>query len=226
VSAGASDGGRAATRPTSDLAFTAAVKAIQERKGSRGSYARLERRGGFESRITPELAAFLAERDSVHLATASAAGQPYVQHRGGPRGFLRALDERTLGFADFPGNRQYITLGNLAENDRAFLFALDYATQRRIKLWGRASAVEGDAALMERLVDPAYDATPEQAIVFRVEAWDENCRRHIPRLFGAGEVGAAIERLEARIAALEAENQALAAQLRARAGSPAPPVAG
>jgi predicted pyridoxine 5'-phosphate oxidase superfamily flavin-nucleotide-binding protein len=194
---------------TTEVAFSAAVKAIQERKGSRAAYAKLEQRGGFRSEVDEELAAFLAERDSVYLATASADGQPYIQHRGGPPGFVRVLDAHTLGFADFRGNRQYITLGNLSENPRAFLFAMDYARPRRIKLWGRARVVEGDAALLERLADPAYAGRPEQAILFSVEAWDENCRQHIPQQIAAQEVRRALAPLHERIAALEAENRAL-----------------
>ena len=196
-------------QPTTDVAFTASVKALQSRAGSRAAYARLEEQGGFEDRVTPKLAAFVAERDSFYLATASADGRPYVQHRGGPRGFLRVLDDRTLAFADFGGNRQYITLGNLAENDRAFLFLMDYATRRRIKVWGRARVVEDDPALLARLADPSYDAVPERAIVFTIEAWDTNCRQHIPVLVDAGEAAAAADALRARIAALERENREL-----------------
>ena len=118
----------------SDVAFTPAVKAIQTRKGSRAGYAGVEKRGGWETRITPELAAFIGHQISVFLGTASAAGQPYIQHRGGPPGFLKVIDERTIGFADFSGNRQYITQGNLTENPKAFLFLLDYANRQRIKL--------------------------------------------------------------------------------------------
>lgn len=192
-----------------DVAFTASVKGVQTRKGSRAAYARREQRGGWESVVTPELAEFLAERDSFYLATASADGRPYVQHRGGPRGFLRVLDERTLAFADFRGNRQYLTLGNLVENDRAFLFLMDYAQRRRIKIWGRARAVEDDPALLERLADPAYPGRPEQAIVFTIEAWDTNCPQHIPQRFDAADVSRAMERLVARIAELERENRVL-----------------
>jgi predicted pyridoxine 5'-phosphate oxidase superfamily flavin-nucleotide-binding protein len=190
---------------TSDLAFTPSVKAIQTSRGSRAGYAKLEARGGFESAITPELAAFIALRDSFYLATASASGRPYIQHRGGPPGFLKVLGERTLAFADFRGNRQYITLGNLAENDQAFLFLMDYAQRRRIKLWGRARAVENDPALFDRLSDPAYDARPEQAIVFDLEAWDVNCPQHIPQRFAAKDVARALAERDARIEKLEAE---------------------
>lgn len=173
---------------TVDVAFTPAVREVQARRGSRRAYERLEARGGFHDRITPELAAFIAQRDSFFLATASADGQPYVQHRGGPPGFLRVLDERTLGFADYRGNRQYLTVGNLAENERAFLFLIDYREQTRIKLWGRARVVEDDAALIAQLMPEGYDARPEQAIVFTLTAWDANCPQHIPRLYSEAEV--------------------------------------
>ena len=198
-------------RLPSDVAFTPAVKAEQSRRGSRARYRRVEEGDGWETRITPELAAFLAERNSVYLATASAAGQPYVQHRGGPRGFLRVLDERRLGFADFAGNRQYITLGNLAENERAFLFAMDYSERRRVKLWGRARVVEGDAALLGRLAPAGCAARPERAILFEVEAWDVNCRQHIPVKLDAATVESILEPLHRRIAELELENQQLRA---------------
>lgn len=191
-------------KSTTDIAFTPAVKAIQARLGSRAAYARLEQRGGWQDRITPELAAFIAERDSVYLATANAAGQPYIQHRGGPKGFVRVLDERTLGLADFRGNRQYITAGNLRENARAFLFLMDYEHRQRIKIWGKASAVEGDAELQSRLMPTGYKATLERVILFRVEAWDANCPQHIPRMIPAAEVARRAEHYEARIAQLEA----------------------
>lgn len=198
------------TRPSSDIAFTPAVKAIQERRGSRAGYAKLEARGGFATELTDELARFLAERDSVYLATASATGRPYVQHRGGPRGFLRVLDGHTLGWADFRGNRQYVTTGNLAENDQAFLFLMDYASRTRVKLWGRARVVD-DAALVARLMPAGYRAVAEQAVLFTLEAWDANCPQHIPRKLDAAEVEGERARLRARIAALEAENAKLSA---------------
>ncbi len=204
--------------PRPHVAFTAAVRAEQARRGSRDLYRRVEERGGWETRITPALAAFLAERDSLYLATASAAGQPYVQHRGGPPGFLRVLGERTVGFADFAGNRQYITLGNLAENPRAFLFAMDYSARRRVKLWGRARAVEGDPALLARLLPEAHAARPERAILFEVEAWDVNCPQHIPVKLGAAEIERLVEPLRRRIAALLLENRRLRAASRRGGG--------
>jgi uncharacterized protein len=193
----------------SDVAFTASVKAVQERRGSRKAYRRMEERGGWETHVTPELAAFLGERDSAYLATANSAGQPYIQHRGGPKGFIRVLDDKTLGFADFVGNRQYITTGNLAENDRAFLFLMDYAQRQRIKIWGTARVVENDAELLAKLMPEGYDARPQQAILFTVEAWDVNCPQHIPQKFDAADVAAAVEKLERRISELEAENARL-----------------
>jgi predicted pyridoxine 5'-phosphate oxidase superfamily flavin-nucleotide-binding protein len=186
--------------------FSTAVKEVQARKGSRAAYAKLEARGGFESRITPELAAFIAARDSFFLATAGADGQPYVQHRGGPPGFLHVQDGHTLAFADFRGNRQYITLGNLSENERAFVFLIDWAEQRRIKLWCRARVVEDDPGLLARLAVPGYEGRPEQAIVLTVLHWNENCSQHIPQLLPAQDVARAF-------AALEAENRELRARL-------------
>jgi len=195
--------------PSSDVAFTPAVKAVQERRGSRKAYRRMEERGGWQTNVTPDLAAFLAERDSAYLATANGTGQPYVQHRGGPRGFIRVLDEKTLGFADFAGNRQYITTGNLAENDRAFLFLMDYAHQRMVKIWGRARVAEDDPELIARLMPEGYDAQPQQAILFTIEAWDVNCPQHIPQKFDAADVAVAVEKLQRRVGELEAENARL-----------------
>jgi predicted pyridoxine 5'-phosphate oxidase superfamily flavin-nucleotide-binding protein len=197
------------TRPSSDVAFTPAVKAFQEKRGSRAAYARMEAKGGWRTTVTPDLAGFLAQVRSFYLATASAEGQPYVQHRGGPPGFLRVIDEGTLGFADFKGNRQYITTGNLAENAKAFIFIMDYAQRRRVKLWGRARVVEGDAALLARLWPEGYEARPEQVILFEIEAWDTNCPQHIPQLFAAEDVANTVLQFQARIKELEAEVAAL-----------------
>lgn len=205
------------TEFASDVAFTPAVKAIQSRKGSRGGYRKMEERGGWQTTVTPELAAFIAARDSLFMATASADGQPYIQHRGGPPGFLRVLDAHTLGFADFRGNRQYVTLGNLSENPKASLFLIDHAHRQRIKIWGTARVVEDDPALIERLRVPGYSGVPEQAILFEVAAWDANCPQHIPQLLPAETVAAALDERDLRIAALEAE----IARLRA-GGLPAP----
>jgi predicted pyridoxine 5'-phosphate oxidase superfamily flavin-nucleotide-binding protein len=196
-------------RISSDVAFTPAVKAIQERKGSRRSYARMEQNGGFRTEIDADLAALLGAQISVFLGTASAAGQPYIQHRGGPPGFLRVLDPHTIAFADYRGNRQYITSGNLAENPKACLFLIDYEDQSRVKIWGEARIVEGDAALLGSLMPAGYDAHPEQALIFRVTAWDANCPQHIPRRLEAAQVEAMLAEKDAKIAALSAELEAL-----------------
>lgn len=188
----------------SDIAFTERVKAVQTRKGSREAYARMERGGGWRQAITPELQAEIESQISVFLATANAAGQPYIQHRGGPPGFLRVLDAHTIGFVDFAGNRQYITQGNLEENPKAHLFLIDYARRRRIKLWGTARIVERDQALVQALMPPDYRAKAEQVLLFAVEAWDVNCPQHIPQRFDAADVQAALAARDARIAELEA----------------------
>ena len=189
----------------SDIAFTPAVKAIQSQRGSRQGYARMEEKGGWADVVTADLAAFIAERDSFYLATTSGDGQPYAQHRGGETGFLKVLDEKRLAFADFRGNRQYITAGNLSENPRAFIFLMDYANRRRIKIWGRAEVVDDDPALLAGLVDADYGAVPEQAIVFTVDAWDVNCPQHITPRFSQRELDAQLAPLQHRIAELEAE---------------------
>ena len=199
--------------PASDIAFTPTVKALQTERGSRASFARMEERGGFRIAITDDLAAFLATVDTAYLATTNAAGQPYAQHRGGPKGFIRVVSTSTLAFADYTGNKQYISTGNLAENDKAFLFLMDYAHRRRIKIWGRARVVTDDAALIEQLMPQGYSAKPEQAILFEVEAWDMNCPQHIPQKIDVADVTAAVRQLEARIATLETENAALRAEL-------------
>ena len=203
---------------STDIAFSPSVKAVQERRGSRGTYARLEQNGGWDTKIDAVLAKFIAGMRSFYLATASKDGQPYVQHRGGPPGVLRVIDETTLAFADFAGNRQYITTGNLAENPRAMLFLMDYQQRRRVKIWGTARVIENDPELIARLFPEGYKARPEAAILFTVEAWDANCPQHIPQMFFADDVGKAIEVLETRIGELEAEN----AGLRTAQAEPAP----
>jgi predicted pyridoxine 5'-phosphate oxidase superfamily flavin-nucleotide-binding protein len=189
----------------SDIAFTPAVKAIQSRKGSRQGYASMEERGSWETRITPDLAEFIGRQASVFLATANAAGQPYIQHRGGPAGFLKVLDDKTFGFADFAGNRQYITLGNLTENPKAFIFLIDYRNRQRVKIWGEARVVEDDPELLKRLKPEGYRARVEQAILFTVSAWDSNCPQHIPQRFEAEEVKAMLAERDQRIEELTKE---------------------
>jgi predicted pyridoxine 5'-phosphate oxidase superfamily flavin-nucleotide-binding protein len=189
----------------SDVAFTPAVKAIQTRKGSREAYARVEQDGGWRSEIDEDLAAFLANTNSMYFATASADGQPYIQHRGGPKGFIKVLDKNTLAFADYSGNRQYITQGNLSENPKASIFVMDYAHRRRVKIWGEARIVDDDPALTKSLMPQGYKARPEQVILFKVSARDTNCPQHIPQKFDAGDVAAALALRDARIAELESE---------------------
>jgi len=193
---------------SSDVAFTPTVKALQLRKGSRDAYARMEERGSWKTEITSDLAEFIAAQTSVFLATANADGQPYIQHRGGPPGFLRVLDEHTIAFADFKGNRQFITQGNLADNPKAYLFLIEYAERRRVKVWGSARVVE-DPRLTEQLMPGGYKARPEQAILFTVTAWDTNCQQHIPLRFDAADVESALAERDRRIEALEAEIRTL-----------------
>ena len=194
---------------SSDIAFTPAVKDIQTDKGSRPSYARMELGGSWETTVTPELEAFMSDLDMFYLGTTNAEGQPYIQYRGGSPGFLRKVDEKTLGFADFGGNRQYITLGNLSENPRAFIFLMDYARSRRIKLWGTARVVENDPTLVDRLRDASYPGKVERSILFEIEAWDVNCPQHIHKRFPQKQVAPIIEQLQAKIAELEAKLMAL-----------------
>jgi len=195
----------------SDVAFTPTVKSIQARKGSRATYARVEQ-NGWRTEIDDQLAAVLADSNSIYLATASGDGQPYIQHRGGPKGFIKVVDSQTLAFADFAGNRQYITQGNLAENPKAYIFVMDYAHRRRVKIWGEARIVEDDPALMQSLTPRGYKARPEQVILFKVSAWDTNCPQHIPQKFDAADVAAALAARDARIAELEAELATLKSQ--------------
>jgi len=188
-----------------DVMFSPAVKAEQTRLGSRSMFEGRD----FKSEITDDLRQFLAVVDTFFFATASADGRPYVQHRGGPPGFLKPIGTHMLAFADFAGNRQYITLGHLKENDRAHIFIPHFATQQRVKLWGRARVVEGDLALMERLVDPSYKARPERAIVFTLEAWDANCPQHIVPRYSEAEIAPAVDKLAQRIKELEEEVERL-----------------
>jgi predicted pyridoxine 5'-phosphate oxidase superfamily flavin-nucleotide-binding protein len=200
---------------SSDVAFTPAVKAIQTRKGSRDGYAQVEQNGGWRTEVDEKLAAFLAQADSFFLATASADGQPYIQHRGGPKGFVKVLDKTTLAFTDYSGNRQFITQGNLSENPKAHIFVMDYAHRRRVKIWGEARVVDDDPALTRSLMPQGYKARPEQVILFKIEAWDTNCPQHIPQKFDASDVAQALALRDGRIAELEAE-------LAALKGEPAP----
>ena len=190
---------------SSDVAFSTAVKAIQARKGSREAYARVEQHGGWRTEIDDKLAGFLADTNSFYLATATADGQPYIQHRGGPKGFIKVLDKTTIAFADYAGNRQYLTQGNLSENPKAHIFIMDYAHRRRVKIWGEARVVDDDPALTQALMPKGYRARPEQVILFKIAAWDTNCPQHIPQKFDAADVAAALAQRDARIAELEAE---------------------
>jgi len=197
----------------SDIVFTPAVKARQEENGSRAGYAKFENTRGWESRVTPVLAEFIAEQTSMYMATANAQGQPYMQHRGGPRGFLHVLDEQTLAFADYAGNKQYITAGNLDENPKAQLFLMDYANAQRVKIWGEAKVVTGDHDLIARVSSPDYSARAERVIVFTIKAWDANCHKHIPKLLNAEEVIPVIQERDKKIATLEARLKALEQRL-------------
>lgn len=196
-------------KPSSDVAFTDAVKRVQEARGSRKNYARMEAHGGFETEVDERLTEFLANIDTAFLATASADGQPYVQHRGGPKGFLRIIDDKTIGFVDFSGNRQYVTAGNLSENDCVCLFLIDYETRRRVKVWGHARVVPLDDELKAKLQDPNYRAKPEHAVLIEVSAWDVNCPQHIPQKLDAKEVADVVESLQTKIAELTRENERL-----------------
>lgn len=193
----------------SDIAFTPAVKAIQHQKGSRKNYARMEQSVEWQTTVTSDLKEFLADLDMFYLGTATADGQPYIQYRGGPPGFLKVIDNHTLAFADFGGNRQYITLGNLSENPKAFIFLMDYANSRRVKVWGNARVVENDPALLELLGDSSYPGKIERAILFEIKAWDVNCPQHIHKRFPQKQVAKVIEELQGRIAELETKLQGI-----------------
>ena len=192
-------------RYSSDIAFTPAVKSIQSRKGSRSAYSKVEKDRGWQTKVTPELTAFLSGLDMFYLGTANAEGQPYIQYRGGSLGFLKVVDDKTLGFADFAGNRQYISLGNLSENPKAFIFLMDYAHSRRIKLWGIARVVEDDPALLGQLRDPSYPGEVERAILFTIEAWDVNCPQHIHKRFSQATVASAVKQLQSQVQELQAK---------------------
>ncbi len=194
---------------SSDIAFTSSVKTAQQQRGSRDAYSRVEQRGGWQTKVNPELRQFIAERDSFYFGTATENGQPYIQHRGGPKGFLKVLDDNTLAFADFAGNAQYISVGNLDENDKAFIFLMDYSNRRRIKIWGTASYVEDDQPLLANIGDDEYTGRIERAIVFRVHAWDVNCPQHIKPRFTEDELAPMITEYQRRIGELEAEVQRL-----------------
>jgi uncharacterized protein len=196
----------------SDVAFTRTVKSVQSSKGSRRAYAHMEEAGSWPSRITPDLQEFIEAQTSACLGTANAQGQPYIQHRGGPAGFLRVLDDQTIAFVDFVGNRQFITIGNLAENPKAHLFLIDYARQQRVKIWGEARVIEGDEALTARLMPQGYQARAAQVILLEVVAWDANCARHIPQRFDAADVAVSIAERDRRILELESEVRQLRSQ--------------
>ena len=200
-----------------DIASTASVRAAQEANGVGEHWANFS--GDRPSdRFTPAEAAFIAERDSLYVATVSESGWPYVQHRGGPPGFVRILDERTLAIPDFRGNRQYISTGNLAANDRAALILMDYPNRRRLKIYAHVEArdLTTDLELAAKLTLPAYKAKVERALIIHLTAFDWNCPQHITPRFSEAELAPALASLRARLEALEAENQALRARLAAK----------
>lgn len=190
-------------RKFGEIAFTPEVQAAQKQRGSRQTYERYIANGSANDTITPQIEQFIAQLDGFYLGTVSSNGYPYIQFRGGVPGFLKVLDEKTLGFADFSGNVQYITVGNLSGNDKAFLFLMDYRHRKRIKIWGRAKFVEEDSALLEQLRVPGYVAEVERAILLHIEAVSENCPQHIPIRYGVAEVESMMASLQARIAELE-----------------------
>lgn len=199
----------------SDIAFTPSVKAQQQKHGSRAGYQKMDERGGWRHTVTDDLAKFLATRDSFYLASSNAEGQPYIQHRGGPPGFLTPLGDKRLAFADFSGNRQYISIGNFEDNSKAFIFLMDYRNKRRIKIWGDVNVVEDDPELLKRLVFEDYQGKPERVFIFTIEAWDSNCPQHIVQRWSKDEVAPLVDAMKARIEKLEAENEALRARLEA-----------
>lgn len=196
-------------RPTSDVAFTPTIKALQTRHGSRAAYARMEARGGFPQELDDDARALIASQRSVFLATASADGQPYIQHRGGPPGFLRVVGPRTLAFADYRGNKQFISIGNLADNPKLHLFLIDYAHRARLKIWGTGRVIEDPAEIAALDLIAAEGAVVERAIAIEIAAWNANCPQHIPQRFEAEDVARALADRDATIAELERRLRAL-----------------
>ncbi|HEX4593389.1 MAG TPA: pyridoxamine 5'-phosphate oxidase family protein [Bryobacteraceae bacterium] len=192
------------------LVFTPVIKALQERHGSRRQYAKIES-GASRDRLGPEEAAFIAERDSFYAASIGATGWPYVQHRGGPKGFLKVIDDRTIAFADFGGNKQFVSVGNLTTDNRVALIFVDYPRQARLKILGHAEILEGEAARewIERVRVPGYKASIERVLIVRIEAFDWNCPQHITPRFTEEEIQEALAPLERRLQELEQENQKL-----------------
>jgi uncharacterized protein len=193
------------------LVFTPVVKALQERYGSRGPYARTEQGAASPDRLGPRESAFIAERDSFYVASVGESGWPYVQHRGGPKGFLRVIDDRTVAYADFAGNKQFISAGNVTADDRLALIMVDYPGQTRLKILGRAEILDGPAAAgwIERVADPGYEARPERVFVIHVEAFDWNCPQHITPRFTEAQIREALAPLETRMQELQQENERL-----------------
>ena len=200
-------------KPVSDIAFTEAVKEAQRQRGSRKTYDVLERSGGWKDTVDESLANFLAQRDFFYFGTASRDGRPYIQYRGGPKGFVKVIDPNTLAFADYAGNRQYISLGNLSENDRAFMFFIDYPTRTRIKIWGRAKFIESDPELLARLADPGYETVAERVLVFHMQAWDVNCRKYIHERWTKEELEDVLLPMRQQVAELKSENNRLRAEI-------------
>jgi len=200
----------------SDIAFTPSVKGEQEKHGSRKGYQKMAEKRDWQNTISDDLKYFIAERDSIYIATSNKDGQPYIQHRGGPKGFLKVLDEHTLAFADYSGNKQYISMGNLAENDKAYIFLMDYPNRQRIKIWGTAKVVEDDAELLARIMPEGYKARPERVFVFTITAWDVNCPQHITPRHDEDMVRQVTEKLTACVTELEAEIEKLKGQLASR----------
>jgi predicted pyridoxine 5'-phosphate oxidase superfamily flavin-nucleotide-binding protein len=197
------------------LVFTPVVKALQERYGSRRQYARFENLGDGPAHLSPDEIDYIRELDSFYIASVGSTGWPYVQHRGGPKGFLKVIDDRTLAFADFGGNKQYVSAGNLTTDDRAALIIVDYPRQARLKILGHVQIFEGVQAKewIEKVRDPEYQGTIERVFVIRVEAFDWNCQQHITPRFTEEEIGEALKPLEKRMQGLEEENKKLRSEL-------------